>query len=258
MINSKGRGLFMEIIETKLEVVGSLAKRSTINMIILHHADASKCSVEDINRWHIQRGYSCIGYQYFVRKDGSIYKGRPDNVIGAHAKGFNSTSIGVCFEGRYMKEIMPQAQIDAGRELVAYLKKKYNISKVLKHKDVNSTDCPGSLFPFEEIVGQEKENLVLSFQRSAMADGFKFPRFGADGMYGSETESVMKQCVVKRRLIHKYKNATKLVQRLLGVDQDGKCGPITSQAIKDFQQKNNLTVDGCCGVNTWEKLLGIN
>lgn len=249
---------YLEIIETKFEVVGSLAKRNTINMIILHHADASKCSVEDINRWHIQRGYSCIGYQYFVRKDGSIYKGRPDNVIGAHAKGFNSTSIGVCFEGRYMREIMPEAQINAGRELVAYLKKKYNINKVLKHKDVNSTDCPGDLFPFDQIVMGIKENLVLSFQMAAYADGFKFPKYGCDGQYGNETESVMKQCIVKRRLIHKYKNATKLVQRLLNVDQDGKCGPITSQAIKEFQKKHNLEVDGAVGSLTWKKLLGIN
>lgn len=255
---SKGRGLFVEIIETKFEVAGSLAKRSTINMIILHHADASKCSVEDINRWHIQRGYSCIGYQYFVRKDGSIYKGRPDNVIGAHAKGFNSTSIGVCFEGRYNREIMPEAQIKAGKELVAYLKKKYNINKVLKHKDVNSTDCPGSLFPFDEIVKEEGENLVLSFQRAAMADGFKFPQYGTDGSWGSETASVAQKCVVKKRILYKYKNATKLVQRLLGVEQDGKCGKITAQAIKDFQQKNGLEPDSCCGLNTWKKLLNIN
>ncbi len=248
----------MEIIETKFDVAGALAKRNTIDMIILHHAEASKCSVKDINWWHIQRGYSCIGYHYLVRKDGSIYKGREDNVIGAHAKGYNSTSIGVCFEGRYSKEIMPQAQIKAGMELVEYLKQKYNIKKVLKHKDVNSTDCPGSLFPFDEIVGQAKENLVLSFQMAAYADGFKFPKYGCDGQYGSETESIMKQCVVKRRLIHKYKNATKLVQRLLNVDQDGKCGPITSQAIKEFQQRNRLDVDGAVGPQTWKKLLGIN
>lgn len=248
----------MEIIETKFEVVGSLAKRSTINMIILHHADASKCSVEDINRWHIQRGYSCIGYQYFVRKDGSIYKGRPDNVIGAHAKGFNSTSIGVCFEGRYNKEVMLEAQIKAGKELVAYLKKKYNINKVLKHKDVNSTDCPGSLFPFDEIVKEEKENLVLSFQRAAVADGVKLPQFGCDGYYGAETKRAMEKCVVKRRLLYRYKNCTKLVQRLLGITVDGLCGKDTAKAIKEFQQKNNLEPDSCCGVNTWEKLLGIN
>ena len=104
----------------------------------------------------------------------------------------------------------------------------------------------------------EKENLILSFQQAASADGFKFERYGLDGKNGEETESVMSKCVVKKRLIYKYKNATKLVQRLLGVEQDGKCGKITAQAIKEFQQKNGLEIDGSVGPITWKKLLGIN
>lgn len=248
----------MNIIQEKFDVAGSLAKRHTINTIVLHHAAADKCSLSDINWWHIKKGYSCVGYHYFIKKDGSIYKGRSDDIIGAHAKGYNSTSIGVCFEGDYTKQVMPQAQLDAGRELVQYLKQTYNIMKVCKHKDLCSTSCPGDLFPFDEIVAQAEENLVLSFQRAAIADGFKFPKFGADGQYGSETDGVMKQCVVKKRLIHKYPNATKLVQRLLGVEQDGKCGPVTSLAIKDFQRKNGLEIDGAVGVCTWKKLLGVN
>ena len=87
-----------------------------------------------------------------MRKDGSIYRGRPENVIGSHAKGSNSDSIGICFEGSYMTETMSQIQINAGRELVVYLKKKYGISKVQKHKDVCSTNCPGTNFPFDAIV----------------------------------------------------------------------------------------------------------
>jgi peptidoglycan hydrolase-like protein with peptidoglycan-binding domain len=120
-----------------------------------------------------------------------------------------------------------------------------------------ATSCPGKLFDIDQFRGV-KENLVLSFQMAAYADGFKFEKYGCDGQYGSETESVMKQCVIKRRLIHKYKNATKLVQRLLCVDQDGKCGPITSQAIKEFQKKNGLDDDGAVGPLTWKKLLGVN
>ena len=247
----------MEIKEVKYDWTGSLAKRSTIDMIVLHHADAKSCSAKQIHWWHICRGYSGIGYHYFVNKKGEVYKGRPDNVIGAHAKGYNSTSIGICFEGAFTKETMPKAQVQAGKELVAYLKKKYNISKVKKHKDLMATDCPGSLFPFEEIVGQEEENLVLSFQRAATADGFKFPKYGCDGAYGDETKSVMEKCIVKKRLIYRYKNATRLVQRLLGIEQDGLCGKNTEAAIKKFQKENGLVVDGCCGLQTWLKLLNI-
>ena len=247
----------MEIINVKYDWGGSLAKRNAVDMIVLHHAEATSCTAEDIHGWHICRGYSGIGYHYFINKKGEIYKGRPDNVIGAHAKGYNSTSIGICFEGRYNKEIMPQAQLQAGKELVEYLKQKYNITKVKRHKDLMATDCPGNLFPFEEIAGKEKENLVLSFQRAAVADGFKFPKYGCDGQYGSETQSVMQKCVVKRRLLYKYKNATRLVQRLLGIEQDGLAGKDTEAAIKKFQKENGLDIDGCCGYQTWLKLLNI-
>ena len=60
-----------------------------------------------------------------MRKDGTVYRLRPEGKIGAHASGSNSDSIGICFEGSYMTETMPQAQINAGKELVAYLKQIY-------------------------------------------------------------------------------------------------------------------------------------
>lgn len=107
-----------------------------------------------------------------------------------------------------------------------------------------------------------KENLVLSFQQAALADNKTLlPKYGADGEYGKETEEAMQKCVVKKRITYQYKNCTKLVQRLLGFtgkDIDGKCGVQTVKAIKEFQQKNGLVVDGSCGPNTWKKLLGIN
>jgi N-acetyl-anhydromuramyl-L-alanine amidase AmpD len=247
----------MEIIETKLNKAGALAKRSKIDMIVLHHAAAKHCTIYNINQWHLANGWSMIGYHYFINKKGEIFKGRPDDTIGSHAKGYNATSLGLCFEGDFEKEIPTQEQIDTGLELVAYLKKKYNIKKVKGHKDLMATSCPGSLFPMEKFV-DEKENLILSFQRAASADGFKFKSYGLDGKFGTETESIMKKCIVKRRLFYKYKNCTKLVQRLLGIQQDGLAGKDTELAIRNFQESNNLVIDGECGLNTWKKLLGIN
>ena len=247
----------MKIIETKLNWAGALAKRSAIDMIVLHHADAKHCTIYNIHNWHLANGWNGVGYHYFVNKRGEIFKGRPDNTIGSHAKGFNSTTLGICFEGNFMKEEPTQAQINAGLELVEYLKKKYDINKVKGHGELMATSCPGSLFPIEKFRG-ERENLILSFQRVAMADNFKFEKYGADGKFGNETEAVMKKCIVKRRLFYKYKNCTKLIQRLLGVKQDGLCGKVTEQAIKEFQKNNNLEVDGAVGLNTWKKLLNIN
>lgn len=247
----------MEIIETKLNWAGALAKRNMIDMIVLHHAAASNCTIYNVHKWHLANGWAGCGYHYFVNKRGEIFKGRPDDVIGSHAKGFNSTTLGICFEGNFEKEVPPQIQINAGIKLVGHLKKKYGISKVKGHDELMATSCPGKLFNIERFRGAS-ENLVLEFQTAAIADGFKFPRYGADGKFGSETEAVMGKCIVQKRLVYKFKNTTKLAQGLLGITADGKAGKQTDTAIRKFQQDNGLVVDGAIGVCTWKKLLKID
>lgn len=98
---------------------------------------------------------------------------------------------------------------------------------------------------------------VKEWQEAAIADGFKFPVYGADGEWGAECEAVVKKTVVKRRTIHKYKNLTKLVQRVVGVTIDGKCGPATTNAIMGYQKLHGLEADGKCGPATWKYILGI-
>ena len=68
----------------------------------------------------------------------------------------------------------------------------------------------------------------------------------------------MKKCIVKKRLLYTNKNTTKLVQEILGIKADGLCGNNTKNAIMSFQDKNDLEVDGCVGLDTWKKLLKIN
>lgn len=106
---------------------------------------------------------------------------------------------------------------------------------------------------------------VLEWQQAAIKDGFKFPKYGADGEWGSECETVAKEAVVKRRTsngkaVYKYPNLTKIVQKAIGFtgdDIDGKCGNDTREAIIKYQKNHGLTVDGCVGLKTWKKILGI-
>lgn len=261
----------MQINEVNYKWKGRLTQRSRTEMIVLHHAAAKSCTPQQIHQWHLGNGWSGIGYHFFIRKDGQIYRGRPENVIGAHATNHNSNSIGICFEGDYGVEIMPKAQLEAGKELVAYLKDKYNITKVKGHRDLMATACPGKNFPFNEIanaskssnvtVTNTKENLVLAFQKAAMADDKTLlSKYGADGDYGNETKEAMQKCIVKQRPTYQFINCTKLAQRLLGFkgnDIDGKCGPQTTKVIKEFQKKNGLDDDGIIGFNSWKVLLGI-
>lgn len=131
---------------------GSMNNRAKTTLLVLHHAAATTCTVEDIHRWHINNGWSGIGYHFFVRKDGTVYEGRPINAVGAHAYNYNSISIGICFEGNFENEKMRSAQKKAGKELVTYVRQKYpTITKVVGHRDLMPTACPGKNFPFDEI-----------------------------------------------------------------------------------------------------------
>ena len=143
----------MQINEVAYKWAGQLTRRTATRRIILHHAAAVTCTPQQVHQWHLANGWTGIGYHFFVRKDGTVYRGRPEDTVGAHAGNNNYDSLGVCFEGSFDRETMPDAQLRAGQELVAYLKQKYGISTVQRHSDVNATGCPGDNFPFDALAG---------------------------------------------------------------------------------------------------------
>ncbi|MCH5213438.1 MAG: N-acetylmuramoyl-L-alanine amidase [Oscillospiraceae bacterium] len=138
----------MTIIETNWKWNGTPAKRSATTHIVLHHAAAKTCTAADVDSWHKANGWSGIGYHYFVRKNGRIYRGRPENTVGAHVIGHNSYSIGICAEGDYSTEtVMTEAQKSAIQELIRDIKTRYPNIKVVGHKDLGGSDCPGTYYP---------------------------------------------------------------------------------------------------------------
>ena len=146
----------MKINNVNFKFKTELSKRKTTNYIIIHHR-AGNGDVMSIHQTHLNNGWSGIGYHYYVRKDGSIYTGRPEYASGAHTVDYNSQSIGVCFEGNFENEKMKEKQLESGRELIAYLKLKYPNANVKKHRDFNATACPGKNFPFDDITKDKKE-----------------------------------------------------------------------------------------------------
>lgn len=103
-----------------------------------------------------------------------------------------------------------------------------------------------------ELTSQE-QNLVKEWQLAAIADGFSFPAFGADGLWGAECVRVARAARVKRST--RNHNLTKFVQRALNVSIDGICGDETTAAIKKYQKQKGLRADGVVGLNTWKALL---
>lgn len=159
----------MTIHDAGLQFRFPAGKRAVTSDIILHHA-AVAGSVEAIHNYHRDtRGWDGIGYHYYVRKDGMVWRGRPEDTIGAHTIGHNYSSIGVCFEGNFEVETMPAAQLDAGRELLADLLSRYPGIKVSGHRDNDTTACPGANFP-EELINYKEETMSAAEFIASLTD----------------------------------------------------------------------------------------
>lgn len=151
----------MKIINTDLKWNGSLSVRQTTTYIVLHHR-AGDGTVESIHKQHQNQGWAGIGYHYYIRKDGTIYTGRPLATVGAHTTNYNEHSIGVCFEGDYSKEdTMPSAQFKAGNKLLRHLSHTYPHAVFVEHNQLQATACPGEHFPFQ-LITRFAEDLTVA------------------------------------------------------------------------------------------------
>lgn len=237
---------------------------NTPKEIVLHHAAVSSCTPIDINYWHKANGWSGIGYHYFVRKNGEVYKGRPDNAIGAHCSGYNTNTLGVCFEGNFEMETIGETQRKSGLELIEYIKNLHGINKVSYHKDHYATSCPGKNFNLLDNNAVETvtkpsvsiDNWISKLQAECNNQGFSSQV--VDGVPGPAT---LRGCPTIK--YGASGNITKLLQQRLvdlgyntnGVD--GLFGNGTRNAVVQFQTTNSLSADGIVGQNTWSKILGL-
>lgn len=126
-------------------------KMRNINEIIVHCSatpEGRNVTVKDIDTWHRQRGFRCIGYHYVIYLDGSVHIGRPESQVGAHCLGHNSHSIGVCYiggvakDGKTPKDTRTDAQKESLIKLIKELKAKYPKATVHGHREYANKACP--------------------------------------------------------------------------------------------------------------------
>jgi N-acetyl-anhydromuramyl-L-alanine amidase AmpD len=105
--------------------------------------DSLDFGVHDIRKWHLERGFSDIGYHYVIRRNGKVETGREESQVGAHVQGHNSHSIGICWVGRSR---ISQEQLDSLYAILRGLCHKYNLDPtedVLGHCELdNKKTCP--------------------------------------------------------------------------------------------------------------------
>lgn len=122
----------------------------TINKLIIH-CTATKASqpvtVEDITRWHRQRGFRTIGYHFLIDINGHIHLGRPLAEAGAHCRGHNAHSIGVAYAGGIGANGKPEntltlAQAAALNQIIQSMKLKFPGITIHGHNEFANKACP--------------------------------------------------------------------------------------------------------------------
>ncbi|HEX8596619.1 MAG TPA: N-acetylmuramoyl-L-alanine amidase [Pseudomonas sp.] len=122
---------FKERDSTDLIVVHCSATRATLDI-----------GVREITQWHIQRGFDTVGYHYVIRRNGELETGRRENVIGAHVRGHNSNSIGICLAGgvnaaNQAENNFTAEQFATLEHLLTVLKGRYPNARILGHRDLS-------------------------------------------------------------------------------------------------------------------------
>lgn len=221
-----------------------------ITHLVMHYSATfydQDIGVSEIRRWHLARGFSDTGYHYVIRLSGALEIGRsPETRQGAHVRGHNRDTIGVCVVGGLLRSSGPTrgldtrntAQIQAQIELINKLLSRHPGAEVVGHRDLTATQCPGydaaawwasvnqrpapapnpvvsaPAWSFDYLRQGDRGPLVRAVQTALMARGERLPRWGADGVFGAETDKALRG-----------------FQRVAMIGVDGIVGPVTWAAI---------------------------
>ncbi len=137
----------------------------TITHIVVHHNGHPGRTIDDIRRSHRGFGWIDIGYHFVVHEDGSVHVGRAVGRTGAHARGFNRRTLGVCVVGNGNEADFNDTQYTALAALLRALMASFGIPSehVIGHREVNEhvsarnrarKSCPGSQVDMDALRGR--------------------------------------------------------------------------------------------------------
>ena len=122
-----------------------------VKEIIIHCSatrEEQQVSVDTIRDWHLAKGWNDIGYHFYIELDGTIKKGRDIDKTGAHCKGHNRNSIGICYcggvesDGKTPKDTRTEVQKESLLHVLKTLKAMYPDAIIYSHNEFANKACP--------------------------------------------------------------------------------------------------------------------
>ncbi|WP_193064923.1 N-acetylmuramoyl-L-alanine amidase [Oceanobacillus oncorhynchi] len=261
--------------------------KSRITKLVEHHMAHKTWTLQDVHNYHRNgNGWAGIGYNWWIAKDGTIYEGRGFNV-GAHVGGFNSTTLGIGYQGDFTSQKMTDAQLKSGAALNAWLLSQLpNVKSkldIIGHGDLAATTCPGKYFRMSELRDEVSApgSSATSGKPSSKPSTSKTPVGGSIVDYlklqGINSSFANRQRLAAQYGINNYKGTGSQNRKLLtklkassssgsdkaNIDVDGKWGDATTRALQvalntmvdgviSGQSKNSVT-NALYGSVTWGK-----
>lgn len=120
----------------------------TINHIVIHHsATPTYTTTKIIREWHMKKGWSDIGYHIIIEHGGMVEMGRSFDIPGAHVKGHNNDTLGICVVGdnTIRERKWGDNQITSLESVLDLLALSFPSATILGHRDMpdTATECPG-------------------------------------------------------------------------------------------------------------------
>lgn len=212
--------------------------------IAIHHSGVKNgpkgvTAVKAFERHHMDaNGWNAIAYNWLIDEEGVIYEGRGAGVVSAATRPYNSRTESICYTGDGTKPISAKT-IASFEYLVADIQKRYSNKLWLKgHRELASTSCPEK---YMMLWVQDHRNGITKVQPKAKPAPKK----------PATTTRLVK---LGSRGAHVKIMQTQLNKKGFKLTVDGIAGPQTIGALKKYQLRAGLVVDGLCGKNTWRTL----
>jgi len=194
-------------------------------------------NIATMRKWHLARGWSNVGYHFFIRKDGTLEEGRSLEKTPAAQSGHNYYTIAICLHG-LRKEKFTQAQFDTLTSLCLEINKAYDGEMSFHgHREVASKACP--VFDYKKVL--------------------KLDEYGTLGIAGAISPLIENTTSLDSEEMPELKlgsrgEAVKVLQRLLLIKDDGIFGSKTAAAVKNFKRAHDLYPSELVVSHVWKLL----